>query len=168
VLDLRTVNEIRDIVYKTLGTVSSFLLQLTEALKTPPPIGGTTPNAGTFTTLTATGATALVDCEKFTLSYNSAASVNLTNMPNATLVDQVYVDVTTAFNAVGPTVTVGVAGDTDRYTNATDVNLAVVGAYCMDIAYYQATAAQMVATFAAGTGGTTGAAVIYTFTTQPK
>lgn len=104
----------------------------------------------------------------FVLNFNSAATVNLTNMPANFLVDRVVINVTTAFTGgTGSTVSVGVAGTTSAFTGTADCALSAVGTYEIDCAVLQILAAQMIATFTAN-GATAGAAAIYVIGSVPS
>lgn len=105
----------------------------------------------------ATGATQ-AKAEQEVIGFGSASPVTIFTFPTNAQIVKVTIDVETAFNATGPSMSVGVAGDTARYFGATDVDLATVGLYEVSCAVEETTSAAVIVTFGAGTGGTTGSA----------
>lgn len=62
--------------------------------------------------------------QSFEITYNSAAQTFSVPVPAGSLVFDVAVVVTTAFNATTPTLTVGDGSDPDGYLDDTDIGLA--------------------------------------------
>lgn len=75
-VDSAASNVLKKLTWANLkATLSTWL---TSILAAPPPIGGTTPNAGTFTTLAATGNVTLGDADTDTTTINGVATVSNT------------------------------------------------------------------------------------------
>lgn len=103
----------------------------------------------------------------FDLAYNSSSPLSLTNLSDNSWVEKVIVDVETAFDASGCSLEIGIASDTDKYAASSEINLAAIGTYVLDVMKFEASAVQMIATFAGGSGGSAGAATIYCITSAP-
>lgn len=128
-----------------------------------------TDGAGNLTWTPAGGASANTVYD-YEIAYDSGATTNLVNMAANSWVDQIIVDVTTAFDGTdGNTLEIGVTGETSKFVPITDVNLTTAGTYILDVAKYQSTSAQMIATFSAATSGATaGAATIICKVSVPE
>ncbi|MBA3684650.1 MAG: hypothetical protein H0W72_05350 [Planctomycetes bacterium] len=96
-----------------------------------------------------------------TIAYNNSSPVTMFTPPALAHIKRVIIDVGTAFDAVAPSISVGVAGTTSRYMGTTDVDLATVGVYEVQPCYEEdGTPEPVIITFAAGTGGTVGSAIV--------
>lgn len=95
-----------------------------------------------------------------TLNYDDSASQSLSASKSGRFIDKVIVKVTTAFDATGPTIDIGISGTTDKYVDQTEVDLTTLGTYVVEIANYESGAEEILVTFGAGSGGSAGVAEI--------
>lgn len=102
--------------------------------------------------------------KRATIDYDSSSPVSIMTPPaNATTL-RVLADVTTAFDATGAGLLVGVSGDTDKYITTGEVNLAVAGRYSVEPLIDEGgTPAEIIATFTPGTGGSEGSVKVYIY-----
>lgn len=105
---------------------------------------------------------------KGSITYNGGATQNIATLPANSLVLEVILHITTAFDGTGATIDVGDSGDIDRFIANADVVEGSVGfvrssktaaAGAHGHLYPVATTVQ--AAVNAGTGGTQGAATVY-------
>mgnify|MGYP006288526009 CR=1 FL=1 len=95
------------------------------------------------------------------LAFNSGATVNSTYaLPNNTNVTKVQVQVATAFDGTGGTVSVGYSGQATKFMKTTDNNLKVKGSYNLEQYTQQSagTPQTVLLTYVAPTGATVGSA----------
>lgn len=111
-----------------------------------------------------------IKVSKFALAFDSSSPVNLVNMSDGTIIDKISVEVTTAFDGTGGrTLSIGVSGTVEKYVAAAEIDLTTTGKYLLDVAAFEAAAAQMIATFtAASSGGAAGSATILCYTGVPS
>jgi hypothetical protein len=106
------------------------------------------------------------------LVFGSGATVNSTYaLPNNAYVTKVQVQVTTAFDGTGGTVSVGYSGQTTKFMATANNNLKVLGAYTKEQYTQQnaGTAQTVLLTYVAPTGAAAGAAdVLVWFVIAPK
>lgn len=100
--------------------------------------------------------------------YNSSSPISIF-VPSANAVNiKTIIKVTTAFDAADAYISVGVAGDVARYMNDPDSILSEVALYTVEPMYTEdGTPDEVIVTFTPGDGGTTGAATVYVFYTNP-
>jgi hypothetical protein len=120
---------------------------------------------GNVLTTDGAGNTAWTDIDApqvaiLTLNYDDGASQSLSSSKSGRFIDKVVVKVTTAFDATGPTIDIGITGTTDKYVDQTEVDLTTLGTYVIEVANYESGAEEILATFGAGSGGTAGVAEI--------
>lgn len=105
---------------------------------------------------------------KGTVTYNGGSPQNIATLPANSLVLEVILHITTAFNGTGAAIDIGDAGDADRFIANADVNEGAVGftrsssttaAGAKGHLYTQETIVR--AAVSAGTGGNQGAATVY-------
>lgn len=99
-----------------------------------------------------------VKAEEEIVAYNGSTPITVFTCPAGARILKVTVEVETAFNATSPSLSVGVAGTTAKYFGATDVDLATLGLYVVDVVEEEASAIAIIITFAQGTSGTVGSA----------
>jgi len=63
------------------------------------------------------------------IAFGDSSPIALFSLPANAVVNQVDVLVNTAFDGTAPQITVGISGNTSKFTAASDVNLKVVGSY---------------------------------------
>jgi hypothetical protein len=103
-----------------------------------------------------------------TIAYGSTSPVTIGTLPANAIVTSVNVYVDTAFNATSPSLSVGIAGTTSKYMGTTDLDLTTAGSYAEDPGLPADTSSEsIIATFAAGTGGTAGSARVIVYYTTP-
>lgn len=95
-----------------------------------------------------------------TLNYDDSASQSLSASKSGRFIDKVIVKVTTAFDATGPTIDIGISGTTDKYVDQTEIDLTTLGTYVVEVANYESGAEEILATFGAGAAGSAGVAEI--------
>jgi hypothetical protein len=101
-----------------------------------------------------------VQCKTFNLLFNSSASINVGSaLPANSTVLAVSINVTQIFNGTSPTVSIGDAGDSDRFMLATGNNLKEVALFVAENSYVYSLSTQVIATYVAS-GSSTGAAQI--------
>ena len=106
----------------------------------------------------------------YELNHNSASPLNLVNMQDGTQISKIVVVVDTPFDTTGsiPTLQIGIGGTIDKYVAAADIDLQNANVYIIDVEQLEASAAQMIATYAAAdAGGTQGHARIISYTSIP-
>ncbi len=108
---------------------------------------------------TGGGDAADVSCSTKTINYNTSSPDNLINMPDNYMVKNVALTVITPFDGTAPTISLGIAGDVQKFVEEADVDLTNAGAYLIDVELTEASAAQMIATIAPD-GSTTGSVEI--------
>jgi len=102
-------------------------------------------------------------CAKIlTLNFDDGASQSLAASASGRFIDRVIVKVTEVFDndATPATVEIGITGTTGKYVATTEIDLGTVGIYSVDVANYESGAEELLATFVAGSGATTGIAEI--------
>lgn len=104
----------------------------------------------------------IVSAKILTLNFDDGASQSLSAAKAGRLIDKVIVKVTTVFDndATPATIDIGVTGDTDKYVDTTEVDLTTVGTYVVEVANYESASEELLASFTAGSGATTGVAEI--------
>lgn len=110
----------------------------------------------------------VVKSERADLAFNTASPLNIGSpVPANGRPFRVIVNVTQAFNATGPALSIGDSINTSRLMTTGEVNLKKVGIYVADCYYNYASATQIIGTFVQGTGGSAGQAQIeYVYTQQ--
>jgi len=104
----------------------------------------------------------IVSAKILTLNFDDGASQSLSAAKAGRLIDKVIVKVTTVFDndATPATIDIGITGDTDKYVDTTEVDLTTVGTYVVEVANYESASEELLASFTAGSGATTGVAEI--------
>jgi len=104
----------------------------------------------------------IVSAKILTLNFDDGASQSLSAAKAGRLIDKIIVKVTTVFDndATPATIDIGVTGDTDKYVDTTEVDLTTVGTYVVEVANYESASEELLASFTAGSGATTGVAEI--------
>jgi len=102
-------------------------------------------------------------CAKIlTLNFGDVAEQSLAASASGRFIDRVIIKVSTVFDndATPATIDIGITGTTDKYVDNTEVDLGTVGIYSVDVSSYESGAEELLATFGAGSGATTGVAEI--------
>ena len=94
------------------------------------------------------------------LNFDDSASQSLSAAASGRFIDKVIINVTTAFDATGPTIDIGISGTTDKYVDNTEIDLTTIGIYSIDVASYVSGSEEILATFDAGAAGSAGIAEI--------
>jgi len=104
----------------------------------------------------------IVSAKILTLNFDDGASQSLSAAKAGRLIDKIIVKVTTVFDndATPATIDIGITGDTDKYVDTTEVDLTTVGTYVVEVANYESGSEELLASFTAGSGATTGVAQI--------
>lgn len=117
----------------------------------------TTDGTGTMSWSTVSLANNQVLSQQEVVAYNSSSPVTIFTPPALATILSVMVEVETAFNATGCSLSVGVVGTTARYMGATDNDLSTVATYEVQPLYEEGgSPTAIIVTFAAGSGGSTG------------
>lgn len=87
------------------------------------------------------------------LTSGTAKALTLANVPAGSMITQVICSVTAAFNSsTGDTIAVGISGTANKFLATSDITATTIGAYTKAVAYQNATALTVYATWT-GTGG---------------
>lgn len=110
---------------------------------------------------------ACIKCNETALAFGTASPLTLFTLPANAHVHEVKTIVDTGFDGTAPTVSVGIAGNTSKYTGTGDVDLKTANAYSVepDLAPVGTTEA-LIATYSADSS-TAGAARIQIFYSNP-
>ena len=77
------------------------------------------------------GATNIVQTVRKAIAFGDSSPITLFNLPADAVVQEVSVLVNTGYDGTAPQITVGIAGNTSKFTAAIDANLKVIGSYAV-------------------------------------
>jgi len=118
----------------------------------------TNANGTTSWTTVATAAGELKSHTEPIAFGDGAGPVAIVTPPANGVIVKIIVDVDTVFDATTPSLSVGIAGTVSKYMASTDIDLTIVGVYEVQPMYQEdGTPDEVIATWAPGTGGSTGA-----------
>lgn len=101
------------------------------------------------------------------LAYNSSSEVAMFSTGADDIITKVQVVVDTAFDATGANMSVGVSGTASKYMASNQIDLSAVGVYEVNPGLDAQGAEDLIITFAAGSGGSAGAARVLVFFGTP-
>jgi hypothetical protein len=105
-------------------------------------------------------------CEEVALAFGTSSPLAVLTLPANGYIEKVCVLVDTPFNGTAPTLVVGVAGTTDKYVEAGDVNLKSAGQYIVHPGEIPTTAESVIGTYVADSSSA-GAARIQVYYSIP-
>lgn len=88
-----------------------------------------TDGSGNLTWASAASTEACLKTDTTTLAFGASSPVTLFTLPANAIIDKVQVIVDTAFNGTAPTLSIGIAGNTSKYTGTGDVDLKTTNMY---------------------------------------
>lgn len=124
-----------------------------------------TDGSGNLSWVTAGDTSLCVKENSTTLAFGSSTPLSLFSTGASDVIKDISVVVDTAFNGTAPTVTVGIAGTTSKYSATTDVNLKVTGEYSIHPALDAQGAEALIATYAADSSSAGSARIIVSYAT---
>ena len=114
----------------------------------------------------STGSTALADkVDTTTLAFGSTSPLALFSTGAADIINYIEVVVDTAFDGTSPTMSIGIAGTTSKYSATTDVDLKTVGSYLIHPALTAQGIEALITTYAASSSTVGSARVLVHYCT---
>jgi hypothetical protein len=127
-----------------------------------------TDGSGVLSWTSAGGSTAAcVKIDTTTLAFGDSSPVTMFSTSAADIIERIQVIVDTAFNGTSPTVTVGVAGTTSKYSASTDIDLKTAGVYEINPGQTAQGLEALIVTYVAS-GSSAGAARILVYYATPS
>lgn len=130
-----------------------------------------TDGSGNSTWASAASTTACLTYVTHTIHFNDTSPEAFFTLPANATVREIDINVTTVWNGTSPSISLGVSGTPSKFMPSTNVDLTVVGGYTTTACKYLATVGTtqaLIITFAPGTGGTTGVAIVTLAYTVPN
>jgi len=130
-----------------------------------------TDGSGNTSWVSAASTATTIQTITHTVLYSDTSPYAYFTLPINAVIEQINVNVTTAFNGISPSLSVGVTGTTSKWMTALQNNLGTVGGYTTDLCRFVATSGStqaIIITFSPGGAATAGAANVQLWYSVPS